>query len=92
MVKLTSVIPILLVPFDNEVRQILEHYQPLFQAVSGPGHEFSLHARKYLMKRAGYIQSAYVRRPTVTVNDAALTKLCSVADSYTLRISQPFNK
>jgi dihydrodipicolinate synthase/N-acetylneuraminate lyase len=70
----------------NEVKRLLEHYQPLVQAVSGPGHEFSLHARKHLMKRAGYLGTAYVRRPTVSQVD--VTGVLEVADRYQLRISR----
>jgi len=72
----------------NAVRGKLKTLQPLVDAVSGPGHEFSLHARKHLMKRAGYIGDAYVRRPSVEVNDAMITKVFEVADGFDLRISQ----
>jgi 4-hydroxy-tetrahydrodipicolinate synthase len=69
-----------------EVKRVLEHHQPLVQAVSGPGHEFSLHARKRLMHRAGIIQNPYVRRPTVTKAD--VSGVLEVADHYQLRISK----
>jgi 4-hydroxy-tetrahydrodipicolinate synthase len=70
----------------NEVKRVLEHYQPLVQAVSGPGHEFSLHARKHLLHRAGIIQTPYVRRPTVAQAD--VSGVLEVADRYKLRISK----
>lgn len=70
------------------VKEKLQALQPLVSAVSGPGHEFSLHARKQLMKRAGYIGDAYVRRPSVEPSGAALSKLYEVADTFDLRISQ----
>jgi dihydrodipicolinate synthase/N-acetylneuraminate lyase len=70
----------------NEVKRVLEHYQPLVQAVSGPGHEFSLHARKYLLHRLGIIQSPYVRHPTVNKPD--VSEVLEMADRYHLRVSQ----
>ncbi len=72
----------------DEVERIIGTVQPLVSAISGPGHEFSLHARKYLMQRAGYIDSAYVRRPTVPVTEAQLAEVGALADALTLRISQ----
>jgi 4-hydroxy-tetrahydrodipicolinate synthase len=71
-----------------EVKRVLEFYQPLVSAVSSKGHEFSLHARKHLMKRSGYIQTAYVRRPTVSVSDIEINEVLEVADNYKLRISK----
>lgn len=70
----------------NEVRRVLEHHQRLVQAVSGPGHEFSLHARKHLTHRAGIIQTPYVRRPTTSNVD--VSGVLETADRYKLRISQ----
>ena len=70
------------------VREKLGALQPLVDAVSGPGHEFSLHARKHLMKRFGVIDSAYVRRPTVEVSEADIAEVFRVADTFDLRISQ----
>jgi 4-hydroxy-tetrahydrodipicolinate synthase len=70
-----------------EVKSILEHHQPLVQAVSGPGHEFSLHARKHLMHRLGIIQTPYVRRPTVS--DVDVSGVLEMANRYPLRVSQP---
>lgn len=72
----------------NEVKRLLEHYNPLVQAVSGKGHEFSIHARKHLMQRAGYLESAYVRRPTVEADKGELESVAKVADSMSLRISR----
>ena len=72
----------------SEVKRILEYYQPLVSAVSSKGHEFSLHARKHLMKRAGYIASAYVRHPTASVSDVDIKAVLQVADSCALRISK----
>jgi dihydrodipicolinate synthase/N-acetylneuraminate lyase len=69
----------------TEVKRVLEHYQPLVQAVSGPGHEFSLHARKHLLHRAKVIQNPYVRRPTVSEMD--VSGVLEVADRYKLRVS-----
>jgi dihydrodipicolinate synthase/N-acetylneuraminate lyase len=69
----------------NEVKRVLEQHQPLVQAVSGPGHEFSLHARKHLMHRAGIIKNPYVRRPTV--NNADVSGVLETANRYKLRVS-----
>jgi 2-keto-3-deoxy-L-arabinonate dehydratase len=68
---------------------ILQQIQPLVAAVAGPSHEYSIHARKYLMKRAGYIEHATVRRPTVIVSEDTLAKLDAIVDSLDLRISRP---
>jgi 4-hydroxy-tetrahydrodipicolinate synthase len=70
----------------TEVKRVLEHHQPLVQAVSGPGHEFSLHARKQLMHRLGIIKTPYVRQPTVSKPD--VSKVLATADHYQLRISR----
>lgn len=70
------------------VKEKLLSLQPLVDAVSGPGHEFSLHARKALMRRAGIIETAYVRRPTVEVSDEMMAKVFEVADSFDVRISR----
>ncbi len=68
--------------------RLLDHIQPLVSAVSGPGHEFSLHARKYLMQRAGYICSRHVRQPTVGVDPVTLSRLDGIVESLDLRISR----
>jgi 4-hydroxy-tetrahydrodipicolinate synthase len=70
------------------VHQILTHYQPLVNAVSIKGHEFSLHARKHLAKRAGLISSAKVRSPTVAPTSAELEFVLQAADAFELRISR----
>ncbi|MCY4526883.1 MAG: dihydrodipicolinate synthase family protein [Anaerolineaceae bacterium] len=73
----------------DQALAVLDEIQPLVAAVSGPGHEFSLHARKYLMQRAGYIRHAVVRRPSVAVNPQQLADLDKVVDALDLRISCP---
>lgn len=70
----------------EKVDAILRQAQPLVEAVSGYGHEFSLHARKHLLKRAGIIASAYVRRPTVRPDLPALGTVAALAESLRLRI------
>ena len=67
---------------------VLDEIQPLVAAVSGPGHEFSLHARKHLMQRAGTIQHAVVRRPTVAVDRQQMADLNAIVDALGLRISR----
>jgi 4-hydroxy-tetrahydrodipicolinate synthase len=63
---------------------------PLIEAVSGRGHEFSLHARKHLLHRAGVIAHPYVRRPTTAPSTDELAALFAIADAQTppLRISR----
>lgn len=41
----------------------LQRVQPLVSAVSGAGHEHSVHLRKLLMRDAGYIENANLRLP-----------------------------
>lgn len=72
----------------DEAMAVLDEVQPLVSAVSGPGHEFSLHARKYLMKRAGYIDHTIVRRPTISVTSDDMTALDSIVDNLDLRIAR----
>lgn len=67
---------------------ILQTAQPLVEAVSGHGHEHSLHARKYLLQRAGIIDTATVRRPMANIDAAALEALGRLVDSLGLRISR----
>ena len=67
---------------------ILHSAQPLVEAVSGHGHEHSLHARKYLLQRAGIIDSATVRRPMADLNTDALDALGRLVDTLGLRISR----
>jgi 2-keto-3-deoxy-L-arabinonate dehydratase len=71
----------------QDTESILQEAQPLVDAVSGRGHEFSLHARKYLLQRAGIINNAYVRHPTVAIDQEALEDLGRLVDSLALRIS-----
>ena len=67
---------------------ILQKAEGLVKAVSGRGHEHSLHIRKHLMKRAGYIRHAYVRRPMTPFDEADLPAVFELADKLDLRISQ----
>ena len=73
----------------GQAETLLNEVQPLVSAVSGSGHEYSLHARKYLMKRAGYIDHVVVRRPTVDASVSELIALDSIVDSLDIRISRP---
>jgi dihydrodipicolinate synthase/N-acetylneuraminate lyase len=66
----------------------LKTVQPLVDAVSGKGHEFSLHARKYLLHRAGIIAHPYVRRPTVPIKGSDLARVDVVADMLRLKITR----
>jgi dihydrodipicolinate synthase/N-acetylneuraminate lyase len=70
------------------VHEILTQYQPLVNAVSIKGHEFSLHARKHLAKRAGLISSAKVRSPSIAPTAAELEFVLQAADAFDLRISR----
>ncbi|MCY4063257.1 MAG: dihydrodipicolinate synthase family protein [Chloroflexi bacterium] len=60
---------------------------PLTQAVSGKGHEYSLHMRKQLMKRCGAIHSANVRRPTIDFDECNLTAFFAIVDELDLRVA-----
>jgi len=71
-----------------EVENILGRAQVLVEAVSGNGHEYSLHARKYLLQRIGIIDNAYVRHPTTRPEPLALDALGALVDSLGLRISR----
>ncbi|MDE2854751.1 MAG: dihydrodipicolinate synthase family protein [Chloroflexota bacterium] len=62
---------------------------PLTKAVSGKGHEYSLHMRKRLMKRHGSIRHATVRRPTVKLDECDLPAFFAIVDSLELRVNQP---
>jgi dihydrodipicolinate synthase/N-acetylneuraminate lyase len=75
----------------QDVTHILETHQPLVDAVSEKGHEHSLHARKALMKRAGYIKSTHVRGPTVAFTEQDAKRLFEIADRFELRIRQTAN-
>ena len=72
----------------TRVHEILTQYQPLVNAVSIKGHEFSLHARKHLARRAGLISSSKVRSPTVAPTTSELEFVLQAADAFTLRISR----
>jgi 4-hydroxy-tetrahydrodipicolinate synthase len=72
----------------EDVKHILKTHQPLVDAVSLKGHEYSLHARKVLMKRAGYIKSTHVRGPTVAFTEQNAKELFEVTDRFELRIRQ----
>jgi len=67
---------------------IIQRADRLVKAVSGQGHEYSLHLRKHLMKRAGYIRHAYVRRPTAPFPESDLPAIFDMVDALDLRISQ----
>lgn len=68
--------------------EIIQRGDALVKAVSGAGHETSLHLRKQLMKRAGYMNNAYVRRPTIAFDDSALTSFFGIVDALNLRVSR----
>ena len=70
------------------VRETLTRHQPLVEAVSGKGHEFSLHARKRLAQRAGLISSARVRHPSVAPSPAEIETVLKAADAFDLRINR----
>jgi 4-hydroxy-tetrahydrodipicolinate synthase len=65
---------------------LVTELQPLITAVSGSGHEFSIHARKQLLLRASLVPSAYVRHPTVGVDDGAMARVVSTAEALGLRL------
>jgi 4-hydroxy-tetrahydrodipicolinate synthase len=64
----------------------LRRVQPLVDAVSGFGHEFSLHARKRMLSQAGIIEHEVVRRPTVRPDEAALRALDEIVARMELRL------
>ncbi len=61
---------------------------PLTHAVSGRGHEYSLHMRKQLMKRAGCIDCACVRKPSVPFDECDLPAFFAIVDALDLRVSR----
>lgn len=65
----------------------LAQAQPLVEAVSGRGHEFSLHARKHLLHRAGLIATSAVRTPAAPRDEALLDAVLQAAAALPLRIS-----
>ena len=62
--------------------------QALVQAVSGSGHEMSLHLRKQLMLRHGTIDCAHVRQPSVPLDVADLPAFFAIVDSLDLRVAK----
>ena len=66
---------------------VIERGDQLIKAVSGRGHEYSLHMRKQLMKRHGAIKSAYVRRPSPAFNACDLPAFFAIVDALDLRVS-----
>ena len=71
----------------DAVAAIISQGDALIKAVSGSGHEYSLHMRKQLMKRHGAINCAYVRRPTPPVNECDLPAFFAIVDGLDLRVS-----
>jgi len=72
----------------DKAETIIKHADKLVKAVSGHGHEYSLHVRKHLMKRAGYIKSVYVRKPTVNFHEYDMPAIFDIVDTLDLRISK----
>jgi 4-hydroxy-tetrahydrodipicolinate synthase len=72
----------------ERVDNILRQAAPLVEAVSGHGHEFSLHARKRLFHDAGLIASPYVRRPTVFPDESSLYQVIHLVATLDLRIAR----
>ena len=62
--------------------------QALVQAVSGSGHEMSLHLRKQLMLRHGAIDCADVRQPSVPLHADDLPSFFAIVDGLGLRVSK----
>jgi dihydrodipicolinate synthase/N-acetylneuraminate lyase len=71
---------------EDRARAYVAELQPLVNAVSGPGHEFSIHARKRLLVRAGLIPTAVVRRPSVTVDEDAMASVLATAEALGIRL------
>jgi len=67
---------------------IIKAGDALIKAVSGSGHEVSLHMRKHLMKRYGAIQCAHVRRPTPSFDECDLPAFFAIVDALDLRVSR----
>ncbi|MCY4465041.1 MAG: dihydrodipicolinate synthase family protein [Chloroflexi bacterium] len=66
---------------------IIADGQALVQAVSGGGHEMSLHLRKQLMLRHGAIDCAHVRQPTVPFDADNLPDFFESVDALDLRVA-----
>lgn len=74
---------------DREAAEdIIAGGQALVQAVSGRGHEMSLHLRKLLMLRQGSIDCPHVRPPTVDFDAGELPGFFAVVDGLRLRASR----
>ncbi len=71
----------------DAVAKIISDGDPLIRAVSGRGHEYSLHMRKQLMKRYGAIDCAYARRPTPPFDECDLPAFFAIVDQLELRVS-----
>ncbi len=71
------------------VEKIIAGGDALIRTVSGAGHETSLHMRKQLMLRAGYISCAHVRQPTVPFDESVLPAFFAIVDAHDLRVSRP---
>ncbi len=72
----------------DAVIRIINEGDALIKAVSGLGHEYSLHIRKHLMKRYGAIRSAYVRQPTVAFDECDLPEFFAIVDRLDMRVSR----
>ena len=72
----------------DAVAGIIAEGDALIKAVSGSGHEYSLHMRKQLMMRHGAINCAYVRRPSPPLNECNLTAFFAIVDGLDLRVSR----
>ena len=77
---------------EQAVERIIQRGDALVKAVSGRGHEHSLHLRKQLMKRHGLIKNAYVRQPTVPFDEASLPAFFAIVDSLDLRVQRRHDK
>ena len=73
----------------SAVVKIIQGGESLVKAVSGQGHEHSLHLRKQLMKRSGYIRCATVRRPTAPFDECVLPAFFAIVDDLDLRVKRP---
>lgn len=71
----------------DSAASVIKRGDKLIKAVSGSGHEYSLHMRKQLMKRYGAIKCAYVRRPTTPFNACDLPAFFAIVDALSLRVS-----
>ena len=72
----------------EQAKTLLATIDPLVKAVSGHGHEYSLHVRKHLMQRLGTIGEVLVRWPTIDFNEAVLPAVFEIVDELNIRISR----